>query len=236
MFSIDLTCPHCGKECDFQVHQPTEYRSQEKIKTGQVRTRQMQVSSRMITPNEKVKAYATSSCQKCNAPVLIWFEASYESLKKMGDSSQSYRWVYSNDNSLKILGTYPELKKTLDSPYWPEKLRNIFSELQEDVEAGRMPERIVSGCRSVMEVALKELKCGKENTNILKRIDAARDSGLITESLKNWGHRVRLDGNQAIHELEATKEEAEEAIAFIKLFLEIAFDVPKRIPDKADEV
>ncbi|EOT7645185.1 hypothetical protein ACNH6X_005512, partial [Escherichia coli] len=66
-------------------------------------------------------------------------------------------------------------------PHYPEKIRAVFTELQEDVRSGRTAPRIIVGCRSVLEVALRAL--GYEKGNLLSRIELARQDGILTESM-----------------------------------------------------
>lgn len=124
---------------------------------------------------------------------------------------------------------YPEPRLPDDSPLYPEKIRAIFTELQEDVQLGRTAPRIIAGCRSILEVALRAL--GYEKGNLLARIEQARQDGILTESMKNWAHRVRIEGNEAVHELEASDAQAKEFVAFLRLFLEVTFVLPERIKE-----
>ncbi|WP_166793058.1 DUF4145 domain-containing protein [Budvicia aquatica] len=173
-----------------------------------------------------MKAYGVATCPECESPVLIWFECNYGQLQQAQRSSNQAEWRYTGELP-KILGTYPSPQNPDDSPYYPQGLRAIFVELQEDILMNRTPARIVSGCRSVLEVALRSL--GYEKNNLISRIEQARNDGIITESMKDWSHRVRINGNEAVHELQATQEEASEFVSFLKLFLEVVFVLPERI-------
>jgi hypothetical protein len=41
-----------------------------------------------------------------------------------------------------------------------------------------------------------------------------------------------MEGNEAVHELEASDEQAKEFVAFLRLFLEVAFVLPERIKEQ----
>ncbi|MBL5884881.1 hypothetical protein I7V28_22605 [Lelliottia amnigena] len=96
-------------------------------------------------------------------PVLVWFSCQYSQLKQIKSAEKNSEWRFTGEPQL--LGTYPKLIEPDDSPFYPEKLRPVFVELQEDVLANRTPARIITGCRSVMEVALRAL--GYESGNLL---------------------------------------------------------------------
>ena len=81
-----------------------------------------------------------------------------------------------------------------------------------------------------MDVCTTKLNGG--GGQLSARIDKLRQSGMLTEPLAQWAHEVRLDGNQAIHEIEATAKEAKELVEFIKLFLQVAFVLPAEIADR----
>ncbi|EKD5635443.1 DUF4145 domain-containing protein [Escherichia coli] len=158
-------------------------------------------------------------------PVLVWFSCQYSQLKQIKSAEKNSEWRFTGEPQL--LGTYPKLIEPDDSPFYPEKLRPVFVELQEDVLANRTPARIITGCRSVMEVALRAL--GYESGNLLSRIEKARCDGILTESMKCWAHKIRLDGNEAVHELDASDHEAREFVSFLRLFLEVSFILPARV-------
>lgn len=228
MFTIPLKCPHCDKETDFVIYQPTEYFARQPAPLGQAQE-DMQMVIKSIDRSEKIRAYGTAACPRCHGPVLIWFETCQGQLRYIQDASQQVRWHHVGE-SPRILQIHPSAPRHEDSPHYPAKLRDVFVEVQEDERANRTPARIITTCRSVLEVALREL--GYEGGNLLQRIDKARGDGVLTEGMRVWAHRVRLQGNEAIHELNATKEEATELVAFLRLFMEVAFVLPKRIGEK----
>ncbi|MGP8438129.1 DUF4145 domain-containing protein [Paraburkholderia fungorum] len=228
MFSITLKCPHCEKEGGFAVRQLIEYFARNPAPLGSVQVN-LQPEIRNVDRGGKVRAYGAAACLYCHGPVLIWLECYQGQIRSLQDAVESARWRYVGE-SPRILGTYPSRRRHDDSPLYPAKLREVFVEVQEDERNNRTPARIITTCRSVLEVALREL--GYKDGNLLARIDKARDDGLLTESMRQWAHHARLQGSEAIHELSATKEEATELVAFLRLFMEVAFVLPKRISEK----
>jgi hypothetical protein len=186
----------------------------------------------MVFSGQVVQGYGVAACNECRGPVMVQFECPRESLGAVRLSSGSFEWRYIGAPP-KIIGTYPQLAEPDNSPHYPEKLRAVFVELQEDIKAKRTAPRIVVGCRSVMEVALRQLGYTDKDGNLLARIDKARADGLLTEGMREWAHKVRLDGNEATHELEASAEDARQLMDFIRLFLEVVFVLPERIKKAA---
>jgi rRNA maturation protein Nop10 len=227
MFSLSSKCPHCGRVEHFALRGVIEYIAKSRIVPGDISTsRTVKVDLR--EGHHTAKAYGAASCPNCGGPILIWFECPQESLALMKASSGSHEWRYNGSNP-KILGVFPEGEKPDDSPHYPEALRKVFVELQEDVKMGRNAPRIVVGCRSVLEVALKDLGYTGKHQDLRDRIKKARADGRLTESMSAWAERIRLEGNEAAHELSATDAEAREFVDFLRLFLEIAFVLPARI-------
>lgn len=224
MYSLKIKCPYCLHQVHISLNKVTQYHSRRPATENKLYVQQPRTSE--IT---SAKAYSTDFCTECNNPLMIAFECSVSELVDMKKAINNKAWVLNAplEGSIKI---YPELRLPDDSPHYPEKIRAVFTELQEDVRSGRTAPRIIVGCRSVLEVALRSL--GYEKGNLLSRIELARQDGILTESMKNWAHRIRMEGNEAVHELEASDEQAKEFVAFLRLFLEVAFVLPERIKEQ----
>ncbi len=225
MYSMKIKCPHCLDQVHLTIQNVTEYVSRVPVGVNILSPNQA-VSIRTISSTSPITAYSTAICPECNGPLMMTFRCQASELRDIQKATKDNSWVITGIVP-KTLTVYPELKEPDDSPYYPEKIRAPFIELQEDILMKRTAPRIVVGCRSVLEVALKSL--GYDKGNLLSRIDKARDDGILTESMKNWAHRIRMNGNEAVHELEANQNEAEEFVSFLRLFLEVSFVLPKRI-------
>lgn len=231
MYSIKVKCPHCIHHVNISLKHVTEYASRKPVALNVLQPQQI-VSARVMSSTTRVSAYSTALCPECNGPLMISFECQFGELTDIRHAAGKSEWVLTGPD-LKSIKVYPELNEPDDSPHFPQELRAIFVELQEDIQLQRTATRIVVGCRSVLEVALRAL--GYKDGNLLSRINNARTDGLLTESMKNWSHRIRINGNEAVHELQATDEEAREFVAFLKLFLEIAFVLPERIREQQED-
>ncbi len=230
MFSFNLKCPHCSCLEYFKIHRIENYHSREPAQTEPQYNANI---PRNPKDNRPAQSYGTANCPRvnCGGPVLIWFESIHFSFRDHGRSLNSTEWIY-NGPPPKVLGVWPTPPCADDSEHWPDRLRTVFTEVQEDISLNRDPSRIVGTCRSILEVALASLGYDKSKGKVLSdRIDAARNDGLLTEAMRAWAHKTRMDGNDALHELNSSRQEAIELVNFIRTFLEITFDLPKRILD-----
>lgn len=132
-----------------------------------------------------------------------------------------------------IVAAYPEAPRFDAHPTWPEKIKKPFVELQEDMQRGRTPAFIISGCRSILDVATKDLD-GKGD-NIFARVEDLRKKGLLTGALADWAHALRKRGADAVHDLDGDQETARQLVEFIKLFLHVAYELPEAIREKRPE-
>ena len=232
-FSIGLKCPHCNCNEHFTFHDVTQFHSKNfpVIQAPGQKTNFSDLSKENIA-----RFYGVTYCPRpnCGGPVLAWLESNRFGIKSNGQYHNTIDWIYTGPTPV-ILGVWPTPTSPDDSENWPENLRTVFKEVQEDAALKRDAARIVGACRSVLEVALKSLGYGKAaGKNLSDRIDAARADGILTESMRLWAHKTRIDGNDALHELNATSEEAIELVNFIRTFLDLTFDLPKRIENQRD--
>ena len=66
---------------------------------------------------------------------------------------------------------------------------------------------------------------------LFKRINTLEERRLITPAMKEWAHKIRLDGNEATHEEDEdfSSEQAKLMKEFTELFLIYSFTLPARI-------
>lgn len=227
MYSLKIKCPYCLHQVHISLSEVSQYRHWVPTQRSTINSQLPYVQRSSET--DLANAFTTAFCPACNNPLMITFQYRLNDLLDaadgVDDESQLRAVLY--NGTIRI---YPEPRLPDDSPHYPEKIRAVFTELQEDVQSGRTAPRIIAGCRSVLEVALRAL--GYEKGNLLSRIELARQDGILTESMRNWAHRIRMEGNEAVHELEASDEQAKEFVAFLRLFLEVAFVLPERIKEQ----
>lgn len=109
----------------------------------------------------------------------------------------------------------------------PQKIREPFQAAAEDAARHRNAAGILAVCRGCLDVALKEL--GQTSGGRRERIGNLAQAGLLTNGLAEWAQKLWDDGNDAVHDLEATIDKAIDHVEFLKLFFEVAFALPERI-------
>lgn len=89
--------------------------------------------------------------------------------------------------------------------------------------------------RRCLEIALKAHSPEIEAWKLEKRIDKLAAERKITPDMQTWAHRVRLDGNDALHEEEDfTKESATELMEFTRLLLTYMYTLPEKVKQRIE--
>lgn len=84
--------------------------------------------------------------------------------------------------------------------------------------------------RKTLDVATKILDPQNSKSNLFTRINKLVETGLLTQSMGDWSHEIRIDGNDAVHDEEPeTPEDALSAQKFTEAFLIYAFSLPKMV-------
>lgn len=216
MLQAVIKCPHCGNEGTFDFYGIPFVRHAKftKLPNG----REVEV----------LLVRGIAVCCKCEEPALIEahvFRNEWDVYEKHINTRELYRI-----SNFRIVRVLPQPKEPYTHPAIPEKARELLRDVQELLFQRKSPSLIIGGCRSILEVALKELRA--EGESLYEKIEDLYRRHVITEPLRDWSHIVRKLGNKAIHEVEASIEEAEELVEFTKLFLVMTFELPARISEK----
>lgn len=91
------------------------------------------------------------------------------------------------------------------------------------------PNSACAAFRRALELALKDLSPDIDAWKLEKRIDRMAAEGKLTPALKDWAHQLRLDGNVAVHEDEATIEEAKQIESLTRFVLLYLFTLPESV-------
>lgn len=128
-----------------------------------------------------------------------------------------------------IFSVYPERSIGKAPESVPDAAAAAYVEGVENLKDGR-PTSAVMMFRRALDVALKEFPSEIDAWKLEKRIDKLADAGLITKDLKQWAHKIRLEGNEAVHELQnPSKQQAEELRLFTELVLTYLFTLPEKV-------
>ena len=222
MLFIEGECPYCCQSRGFNIFSVGPYEA----------SRDVDIIEKMdeIIINEQsgfpVKTYACGTCIKCNGPILIGIEIDDKFLYDLRQSIEYNSKIYRGEKP-KIIFTYPEPIPPYSHPSLPQSIIQDFIEIQLILKQKLLPHMVISGCRLILETAVKEL--GGEGKRLIDRLDDLKRKNILNGVLFDWATQIRLDGNDAINNRIGTQKDAEELVEFTKLFLQYTFEFPARV-------
>jgi hypothetical protein len=239
IFQIRHYCPDCRNLVDFTVSQVGEIVKREPDPNDPAKFKPVPKRPNQVgETGETVEGCALSRCPHCAEPLLIVFRTTRHLLQEAHRLDNTERTQHNPlmsrlqvGDTVLVLKTYPESKQPIAHLTWPEKIRRPFVDLQMMQSEKKHPSFIIGGCRTILDVATKDL--GGKKHNLVDRIDELANMNIVTGVLKDWAHKLRLDGNAAVHELDGTDDDATQLVEFIKLFLHVAYELPEAILTKA---
>ena len=85
--------------------------------------------------------------------------------------------------------------------------------------------------RKSLDMATKDLSKGEDGVpwKLEKRIDQLSRNGKITKDIAEWAHQIRIDGNDVLHENNASKEDAEALRDLTKYVLTYLYTLPEQV-------
>lgn len=224
MITFEGHCPHCYSDRGFlvfgtSVHTIGEY---DYSKTPQ---QEKLILMKKREGNPLVLFSLAGTCLSCNQPVVATCQTSLKRFEEIKSCVGTFEQATAR--ALAVEKIFPAPTPPYSHPSLPENVREAFVALQEMLLEKKPPHFIITGCRTVLEAAAREL--GGEGKTLHKRIAHLFEQGIITKPLADWADHVRLSGNEAVHEMEGTREEARELVEFSKVFLQFTFELPATI-------
>jgi hypothetical protein len=126
-----------------------------------------------------------------------------------------------------IVHQWPNTSHSLSNKNIPARAMELFSETSEDQNRGRDAARIISTCRTILDICLKDL--GEGSGSRKARIRKLHESGKITASMASWAGTLWDDGNDAVHDGAGDANGAREHIEFLRIFFEVCYALPNQI-------
>ncbi len=125
--------------------------------------------------------------------------------------------------------TYPARMKSVSPEFVPDAAADAFVEGVENAKDGRYSSAVMMFRRAI-DVGTKQFAPEIDTHNLGKRIDKLASEGMITKDLKIWAHKIRLEGNEAVHDLpKPSKEQTLELQEFAELILIYLFTLPAKV-------
>lgn len=169
---------------------------------------------------------ALGSCPACFKPiaVMIYMPSGGDIDHLTGDLSNR---KFNENGSIKSV--FPERKESISPDHVPPAAAKSFVEGSDCLSDARYTSAVAM-FRRALEISLKNFSPEIEAWRLEKRIDKLADEGLITADLKTWAHKIRLEGNEAVHEEdEPTREAATELQLFTEMVMTYLYTLPAKV-------
>lgn len=164
------------------------------------------------------RMWAAYACHSCGGVVLC-ASCSYRQMQPHGT-------LLPNGTSNEVVVMFPSAP-TVDDDL-PERAQRYLRQAIETVHA---PDGAAMLASSAVDAMLKEK--GFESGTLYSRIESAVAKNVLTPSMGEWAHRIRLDANEVRHaDLEnphRTVDEAKQLIEFAKALGQFLYVFPARI-------
>jgi hypothetical protein len=147
----------------------------------------------------------------------------------------SYPYVLRDQLKCQVIEINPEAKPLIIPPHLPENVANTFLQAKTAI-INKLWDAAGVMCRKVLERTLSNIYPEMKGKKLIDRINKAAETGLITISLRDWAHRVRIDGNEAAHEDDFNEQESIDLVNFTEMLLTYLFSLPGMIKEKKEAV
>lgn len=126
---------------------------------------------------------------------------------------------------------YPDIWKP--SEFVPERVGNYLSQAHSTLAA---PDASVVMSAASIDAMLKDHEL--TDGSLYKRIDEAVVKGILTKTMAEWAHRVRLDANNPRHADASTPhmtpDDAKRAFDFANALVEYLYVLPSKMPSEVE--
>ncbi len=185
------------------------------------------VTSRRVQSRTNNRWDSLATCGFCTRGILATFETLQTNTipEKLLDSNR--------DNEVELKTISPSPPSTGAPADTPPRAANYYRQGMENLRNNY--DAPGSMFRSALEAGLKE-KFPDIDGSLYERIEKAANQQGLTPDLADWAHRIRLDGNDAVHgDEEFLKEDAERLHAFTELVFLYLFTLPGMLEKARDE-
>ncbi len=166
------------------------------------------------------------ACNNCSGSVLVNYECPHTQKQFPEDMTGDLNdyWKY-----ISIRNVWPKLEKKESPKHIPVNVERFLQQgfinfkAQHFDAAGAM-------ARKALEAALVAHSPNLADGSLYQRINKLKENGVLTESLADWAHNVRLLGNDAVHDLEpADPVDVNQALQLAEYLLIYLFTLPTEI-------
>ena len=128
---------------------------------------------------------------------------------------------------------WPEPEGPESPDHLPPNIEAFYLQAAENV--GRNFDAAGAMFRKALDVTLKII-CPEATGKLANRINKAVKLGKLTESLGEWAHKIRIGGNDAVHDEDPyTEDEARDLHRFTELVLMYVFTLPGMMAERREK-
>lgn len=173
----------------------------------------------LLRPGNNNDTRTFLQCEGCGEGVIIGFTGNSQTVAQWGNGQ------IPTPGAINII--YPRIEAAKAPADVPDQVRNAFLSGLDNLSRPSGANAAAIMFRRSIEIAVKivDPKAPK-GTNLKDRIDRLADD-VATPAMKDWAHKIRLDANDATHEIEDySLEDAKQLHEFAEMFLTYAFTLP----------
>ena len=237
MFQVRARCGHCNQKNPLRFRKVISFHPLlDRPDPNQPRPRNVSGERYIVQQHQDNitgDAAALAVCGNCGRPSLVIFKSKFKHFKSLAENLDNDHPLLGGESLVEVVKILPEPPQPVILEGWPEEIVAQFADIQYMLYEGKHPALIIAPCRAVLDIVTRRL--GGKAKRLVDRIDELLEKNVITRPLADWAHALRLDGNQAAHDLHGTRAEAEQYVAFLRMFMELTFSLPERIKRVRDE-
>lgn len=164
--------------------------------------------------------HALVRCDSCGKIILLIFKG-----VKKTTTPEGYFYI-----DKELVDQYPKRIPKLHE-YIPPQVADDYIEAIKCFDVGAWKASVVMCRRALQGSAIEK---GAKKDRLADQIDELYNQQMITKSIKDWAHEIRLTGNIGAHPnkdcLEnVTKEDAKELINFVEEYLNYVYVMPSKV-------
>jgi hypothetical protein len=164
-------------------------------------------------------------CPACGGP----YSAVIHSYLGGNDPKQFEGNVGRYNSGFTVKDFFPKQEISKSPLHVPKAAARAFVEGSGNLTDGRYTSAVAMFRRAI-DIGTKQFSDEVTAWKLEKRIDKLCAEGLITKDMKTWAHKIRLEGNEAVHEIdEPTKEQAAELKLFTEMVLTYLYTLPEKV-------
>lgn len=159
-----------------------------------------------------------SQCEVCGQGIIAVVPLPFTNVQQ---------WINGSTSSLgQILKIFPEKLERKVPPDVPPSVASAYLSGLDNLGRKNGANAAAIMFRRSIEIATKVIPEALNSGNLQKRIEAL-PLNIATPAMKEWAHHIRLDANEATHDVEEfTEEDAKKLQLFAEMFLTYAFTLP----------